>query len=130
MAYALILGHGVLMFLSMGVKTMKKTVNLSDFRDAFQRMGREKQFSYEGLEHLFDYLEQYEEDTGEDFELDVIAICCDFSEDTLENIAEQYGIDLDDCEDDEEKQQAVADYLTDQGAYVAQVGEDFVYRQF
>lgn len=97
---------------------MKTTVSVYDFRDAFKSV-RPNTFSYEALGHLFEYFEQFEEDTGQEMELDVIAICCDFSEDTWEQIADQYAIDLDGCDDDEEKQQAVADYLTDQGAYIA-----------
>lgn len=108
---------------------MKTTVSLYDFRDAFQHL-RPDNFTYEGLTALYEYFEQFEADTGEELELDVIAICCDFSEDTWQNIAENYSIDLDDCDDDEEKQEAVADYLTNQGAYVAHVGDGFVYRQF
>lgn len=29
---------------------------------------------------MFDYLEEYEKDTGEEIELDVVALCCDFAE--------------------------------------------------
>jgi predicted ArsR family transcriptional regulator len=108
---------------------MKTTVSVSEFRDAFRSV-RSNNFSYEALGHLFEYLEQYEQDTGEELELDVIAICCDFAEDTWQNIADQYGVDLEGCDEDEDKQQAVADYLTDQGAYVATVGECLVYRSF
>lgn len=106
---------------------MKTTVSAHDFREAFRSV-RPNNFSYEALGYLFEYLEQFEQDTGEELELDVIAICCDFSEDTWQNIADQYGVDLDGCDDDDEKQQAVADYLSDQGCFVAQVGECFVYR--
>jgi len=73
---------------------MIQTITLSDFRDAFQRMGRKDQFSYEGLELIFDYIESYEQETSEQIELDVIALCCEWSEDTPENIAAAYGFDL------------------------------------
>lgn len=59
---------------------MHITVNFSMFVDAFRRMGRENQFSGEALEALFNYLEEYEQDTGEDLELDVIGLCCEFTE--------------------------------------------------
>lgn len=108
---------------------MKTTVNFSEFRDSFQQI-RPDNFSYEGLRHLFSWFEQYEEDTGEEVELDVIAICCDFSEDYFQNIADQYGLDLSEYESDEEKQEAVADYLSDQGVYVGESGECIVYRNF
>ena len=108
---------------------MKQSVDFYDFQDAFKRI-RPDNFSSEGLSVLWDYLEQYEADTGEELELDVIAICCDFSEDTWQNIADNYRIDLEGCEDDEEKEQAVADYLSDEGAYVGHVAGGFVYRDF
>lgn len=71
---------------------MHITITSSMFADAFSSMGREDQFSREALEALFNYLEEYEQDTGEDLELDVVALCCDFAE--YENAiaaAEDYG---------------------------------------
>ena len=58
---------------------MKQPVNEQDFRAAFQAM-RSDNFSYEGLGALFEYFEELEEGLDEEFELDVIAICCDFAE--------------------------------------------------
>ena len=46
----------------------------------FRECGREKHFSYEGFNALYDYLYDYSEEVGEDFKVDVIAICCDFTE--------------------------------------------------
>lgn len=109
---------------------MKTTVSLYDFREAFRTCGRAEQFSYEGLEVLFDYLEQYEEDTGEELELDVVALCCDFYEDTVEAIAANYSIDLTDREDEDEKAEVVREYLEDNGAFVGAVTGGFVYRAF
>ena len=59
---------------------MIATITKSQFRDAFHDTGRGEQFSYEGLGALFDYLEQFEDDTGEQMEFDVIALCCEFAE--------------------------------------------------
>ncbi|KKS05288.1 MAG: hypothetical protein UU59_C0051G0008 [candidate division WWE3 bacterium GW2011_GWE1_41_27] len=64
---------------------MKQTVSKSDFIDAFKKT-RPENFSYAGLESLFEYLEDFEANSGEEMELDVIAICCDFTE--YENLAE------------------------------------------
>lgn len=68
---------------------MKQTISKSDFRDAFSRMGRKDNFSYEGLGHLYDYLEE----VSEDYELDVIELCCEFEEDTINNVLAQYGLE-------------------------------------
>ena len=51
-----------------------------DFERAFKNFERMNNFSYDGLKALFEYLEDYEEDTGEEIELDVIALCCDYAE--------------------------------------------------
>ena len=80
---------------------MKQTVYLSDFRDAFIRMGRKDQFSYEGLELIFDYIQEYEQDSGEEYELDVIGLCCEWAEDTPEEIAASYDIDISDLDEDQ-----------------------------
>jgi hypothetical protein len=83
---------------------MKKTINLYDFERAFVDMNRAEQFSYEGKKALFEYLEQYEEDTGEDIELDVIGLCCDYAEyDNLDEFQRDYSTGyktLDDIRDE------------------------------
>ena len=58
---------------------MKTTVNFSEFTDAFNNI-RPDNFSYYGLKVLFDHLEEYEDGTGDELELDVIAFCCEYSE--------------------------------------------------
>jgi hypothetical protein len=58
---------------------MYQTVNFNMFHDAFKAI-RPDNFSYEGLKALFEHLEQYEEDSGVPIKLDVIALCCEFSE--------------------------------------------------
>ena len=107
---------------------MKTTVNLYEFREAFQRI-RPSNFSYEGLEVLFDYLEECEKDTGEEWELDVIALCCDFSEDNPEVIAEQYSIDISGLTS-RGKLEKVEEYLQDEGVLIGATKLGFVYRQF
>jgi len=69
---------------------MKQTINQSQFIDAFHNFNRYDQFGYEALCSLFDYLE----DMDEDMELDVIALCCDYSVDAVEDIADNYSIDI------------------------------------
>lgn len=69
---------------------MKQTLSFYDFRDAFKAI-RPNNFTYEGLYALFDWLEEYEEGTGQEIELDVIALCCDFTEyESMEELRENY----------------------------------------
>ena len=82
---------------------MHQTVNVSQFRDAFRSCGRAEQFTYEALGALFDYLEQLEDDIGSPIELDVIALCCEWSEyDSAREAAGEYGWTFDDPDADED----------------------------
>ena len=72
---------------------MKEYVNEHTFRDRFMRSDNYKNnFSYEGLHALFEYIEQYEDDCGEEFEFDMVGICCDYSEhDSLKDFNADYA---------------------------------------
>ena len=73
---------------------MKETVTVYRFRDAFKQSDTYKNnFSYEGLNALFEHLEELEwEMDGIEFELDVVAFCCDYTEyDNLEDFKYDYG---------------------------------------
>jgi hypothetical protein len=89
---------------------MKTTVNLYDFRREFQQC-RPYNFSYEGLALLFDYIQELESGEGEEYEFDVIGLCCEWCEDTPENIAANYSIDI---EDDGNALANVLDHLNDE----------------
>ena len=111
---------------------MKTTVNLDTFRIAFDRMGRSNQFSYVGQRVLFAYLDDYEDSTGEELELDVIALCCDFSEEHYKDIADNYSIDLSDAEGDvEEELNIVKEYLAEHTQLVGESNDYMlVYQAF
>lgn len=65
----------------------------SEFRDAFIKMGRADQFSYDATTALFHYLEEVYSDSN--YELDVIALCCDYSEYTEDELMKEYNSDKD-----------------------------------
>ena len=90
--------------------------NASQFRDQFRQAGRGDQFSYEGLGLLFDYLEEVDPQ----YDLDVVALCCDYSEDTPATIARDYSIEFSSVEEGDtvgELEQVVL-YLNAEGAYI------------
>jgi hypothetical protein len=64
------------------------TVTETIFIREFENCGRGNSFSYDGFVALFDYLEQYD-----DFELDVIAIDCQY----VEVDQEEYDKNYDGC---------------------------------
>ena len=119
---------------------MKQTINnASQFRDAFHQAWRGYQFSYDALGLHFDYFE----DCDPDMELDVIAICCEYTEDTVENIAGNYDIDLSNASDGADEASAygleqiakaeleiVLDYLNNHTSVVGETSSGIVYADF
>ena len=69
---------------------MYTQVTRLDFHDAFDG---KTNFSYEGLDALFEYLEEYEESADSKIELDVVALCCEYTEDSNENHLANYDLD-------------------------------------
>ncbi len=54
---------------------------------------------------MAEYLEELEADTGEEIELDIVAIRCEFSEyPTAAAAASEYGFEFDGVEDDADEQ--------------------------
>jgi hypothetical protein len=100
---------------------MKTTVSVYDFRQAFQDHNRQDSFSYEGLGALYEWIEQLDDDCGTETELDVIALCCDFSEyDSALDCIDECGYDFkpepftcDDCGEDTDPEQATCEHCDD-----------------
>ncbi|GHU80108.1 hypothetical protein AGMMS49992_32810 [Clostridia bacterium] len=70
---------------------MKETVDRSLFHSRFHDYGRDDQFSGAGLDALYEYLTDLEEDCGQEIELDVVGLCCDYTEFTSDELIEEYG---------------------------------------
>lgn len=94
---------------------MKQECNKSDFVDAFRRI-RPDEFSYDALSALYDYLEEVYVDDHE-YILDVIALCCEFHEDKIENVLREYNL-------------ATLDELRVSTCVVWENGEDVLYAGF
>lgn len=104
---------------------MKSTVNFNDFVDAFAKCGRRDEFSHAAKRMLFDYLEEIDPD----YELDVIAICCEWSELSIADVADEYNIDIDGM-DDEDALEAVSDFLRDSTQVAGYTLGGVVFQQF
>ena len=101
---------------------MKQTVTEAQFIKDFQDV-RPNNFSYQGLKTLFEWLEIYEDDTGQEIEFDLIALCCDFTEyDNLKEFQGEYGEDYRTAEDIENQTILIYnDYLNlDKGFIIQQ----------
>ena len=76
---------------------MKDTITSYQFVNEMAQA--QHSFSREGATALFEYFEQYEQDTGEQMEFDPVAIRCDFDEyENLKEIKENYQ-DIETLED-------------------------------
>ena len=68
----------------------RSIATVHDFVEQFRSRGRDDQFSHAALEELFEYLSMAAD--LEPMELDVVGICCDWTEyETDEELAEAYG---------------------------------------
>ena len=109
---------------------MKTTVNFSYFVDSFKSMDRYDSFGYQALRVIFDYLEELENSTGEEIEFDVIAICCDYTSQNYKDIAEAYGIELDDQDSEEDQCKQVKDFLEVETVVLGETDCEIVYQNF
>ena len=105
---------------------MKQSVNFNDFVDAFRSI-RPDNFSYEGLEVLFDYCEAWEDETGEPVELDVIEMCCDFQESSYKDVIRDYSVDTSGSTD---LVATVREFLEYQTILVGETDKGFVFASF
>lgn len=86
---------------------MIKTITQWEFVDEFKSR-RPDNFSRLGLLELFDYLEERESDQMQPMELDVIAICCEYSEyESLEEFQNDYGSEYESIDDIERETEVI-----------------------
>lgn len=107
---------------------MKQTITLHIFRNEMQQV-RPDNFSYEGLEALFDYLDEI----GDDLEFDPIGICCDFSQCSLKEFKDSYtDVAITNDMTDEEQRDAIAEFIAMNGFWFAFVedGKEIVFQNF
>jgi hypothetical protein len=66
------------------------------FIEEFERNGRSENFSIQGLTALYDLLEEF---IPEDWEPDIIGLCCGYREDTKKDVLEYLDLTLQELED-------------------------------
>jgi len=95
---------------------MKQTLTTNQVAHLLLRDDNAK-WSYEGAHALAEHYEAMEQDSGEEMELDVVAIRCEWTEfKTAHEIAEAYDIS---CEGDEEDiEDTVINYVGDRSILV------------
>lgn len=110
---------------------MKMTLNKDQFRFHMNAI-RPDNFSYEGQGALFDYLDEMDSE----LEYDPIAICCDFSQCSLDEFLQAYpSVEVDNLDADAdkfEKQEIIMFYIQKHGFWFAFVedGKEVVFENF
>lgn len=115
------------------------SVNETLFIDMFRKYNRIDNFTYQGLQELFSYLDNLADDMQEPIELDVIGLCCEYYEGNAQDIvndykeelfeaislADEYGQTVDDI---------VSEWLQDQGLLISEFDVNgithFLYRPY
>ena len=105
---------------------MKMTLNTYQIADELKRDTCAR-WSYNGSLALAKYLEEYEADNGEETELDLCSIRCDFSEyaslldwahEHFSNALEELGFDETAENDDDEVDSKIREYIQDHGTLI------------
>lgn len=100
---------------------MKKTINFYEFCDEFSE-DRKNTFSYNGKKALFEYLEEIEGQDKEEMELDIIALCCEFTEyeSAIECANNYFDFALSDIDNisAEEAEEEALEYLRDRTSVI------------
>jgi len=114
-------------------QTMKTILSTSDIARALHRDDN-ADWSWNGAKALAEYLEEYEESTGEEMEFDAVAIRCDFSEygsleawasdyfrnqaDAVDKLGLTLGMDGSIDEEGEEIDNLIRSYIQDHGTLI------------
>ena len=101
------------------------TIDASDLYHMACRMDRGHNFGYNGWNAIGEYLENLSDDIGENIEVDIVGICCEYSmSEDVSDWWKEYGvysaIDSDEWEemDEDEKLEAINDYLQENTSVV------------
>ena len=105
---------------------MYQLISNSSFHDAFVTYNRENNFSYDGLNTLYSYLTDCED--GQGVELDVIALCSEYSESSFLEFVSSYRVEVDEDEDDIE--QSIIDYVDRNGSWYQILNDSIIYSDF
>lgn len=98
-------------------------------------MDRKENFSIEGRRALFEYLEQLEDDCGEEIEFDCVALCCEYSEYAdIQEFIKAFDNSLttkrEDYDDEEEYHEAVKEEIQDNTTLIDIDGESFIIQDY
>ena len=99
-----------------------KLDTVDQLRNEFVKYDRDY-YSYAGYEIILDYFNEFEED----IELDVIAICCDFTEVSFEEFINDYSLEI---TEDESEEKVIMEYLDNNAGFYQILDDTVIYTAF
>lgn len=113
---------------------------ISYFREFYDAIydSRKKQFSQTGWQHLYDYLEELSDDTGEPVEFDCVAWCCEYTEYTsIDEFMKDHTLSILDTDqeswddmDDDDKLEIIREYLESETSVIVCDDDCIMYASF
>ena len=103
-----------------------KTLCESEFIDEFTAYNRKDNFSYYSKQALFEYYENYSYNVDEPYELDIIAICCEWNEcTTIDETINEYShiVEPFDLETEYREDNEISTELDDNGMFVVEIDD-------
>ena len=70
-----------------------KRLSFYDFKREFEDYNRGEQFTLQGLSALYEYVLELSEESGENYDMDVIELCITFTEyESVSHALKEYGL--------------------------------------
>lgn len=117
-----------------------QTIDSSELFHLASRMDRADNFGFKGWRVIGEYFEGFSEDTGEDIEVDIVAICCEYSmAESADGVFYEYdhlhGVDLPEEETweempEDEKLETIQSFLQDQTSIVVCEDDLIIWQAF
>lgn len=112
---------------------MKKYAYFEDFIEEFKNQGRLDDFGIEGLRFLFNYIVDYELDTGIYIEMDAVSLCRDYTFCTYQDILSDYDTGINYTigqEVNNDIKRKIIEYLDQNTCVVGTTDEEVLFKNF
>ncbi len=105
---------------------MLTRIGFYEFCEIMENTYNGTSFDREGLLALFDFIEEFYEALDEEYILDPIGLCCEFSQMSYDEFCDYYKVDI--IEDD--KKQSASDYIEYHSILVGQTDNSVIFHSF
>lgn len=105
---------------------MLARINFHEFQKIMDDTYNGTSFDYDGLQILFDFIEGVYEDLEQDYILDRVGLCCEFTQMTFDEVCDYYSIDI----LDDDKKQSALDYIEYHSILIGHTDNSVIFHSF